>query len=55
MDNDAKIMNHIPQNDPIVCWEKLKEIIELGLKYMEDKKIRTMLLGYEIVLQDAMA
>jgi hypothetical protein len=32
--------------------EKLKEIAELGLKHMEDKKVSATLLGHEIVLQD---
>ncbi|KAK3374120.1 WD40-repeat-containing domain protein [Lasiosphaeria ovina] len=51
----AGITNHVPQNDPIARREKLKEIMELGLKHMEDKKISTTLLGREIVLQDAVA
>ncbi|KAK0719400.1 NACHT domain-containing protein, partial [Lasiosphaeris hirsuta] len=50
----AEITNHVP-NDPIARREKLKEITELGLKHMEDKKISTTLLGHEIVLQDAVA
>ncbi|KAK3984174.1 putative vegetative incompatibility protein [Cladorrhinum sp. PSN332] len=49
----AEITNHVPQNDPIARREKLKEITELGLKHMEDKKISTTILGHEIVLQDA--
>jgi hypothetical protein len=35
--------------------EKLKEITELSLKHMEDKKVSTTLLGHEIVLQDVVA
>jgi hypothetical protein len=33
----------------------LKEITELGLKHVEDKKVSTTLLGHEIVLQDVVA
>ncbi|RYP43315.1 hypothetical protein DL768_009981 [Monosporascus sp. mg162] len=51
----AEITNQVPQNDSIARREKLKEITELGLKHMEDKKVRTTLLGHEIVLQDVVA
>ena len=36
----------------VVCREKVRVVVELGLNHMEDKKVSTMLLGYEIVLQD---
>jgi hypothetical protein len=51
----VKITNQVPRNDPIARREKLKEITELGLKHMEDKKVSTTLLGHEIVLQDVVA
>ncbi|KAK4660754.1 hypothetical protein QC762_0022210 [Podospora pseudocomata] len=53
--DDVKIANQVPQNDPIARRKKLKEITELGLKHMEDKKVSTTLLGHEIVLQDVVA
>jgi hypothetical protein len=51
----SKATNQIPQHDAIARREKLKEITELGLKHVEDKKVSTTLLGHEIVLQDVVA
>ena len=51
----GEVTNQIPQYDAIARQEKLKEITELGLKHMEDKKVSTTLLGHEIVLQDVVA
>jgi len=51
----GEVTNQIPQHDAIARREKLKEITELGLKHMEDKKVSTTLLGHEIVLQDVVA
>ena len=51
----GEVTNQIPQYDAIARREKLKEITELGLKHMEDKKVSTTLLGHEIVLQDVVA
>jgi hypothetical protein len=39
----------------IAQQEKLKEITELGLKHIKDKKVSTTLLGHKIVLQDVIA
>ena len=50
-----EVTNQIPQHNAIARREKLKEITELGLKHMEDKKVSTTLLGHEIVLQDVVA
>ncbi len=53
---DARdVVNRIPQHDTMARREKLVEISRLGLRHMEDKKIKTTLLGHEIVLQDAAA
>jgi hypothetical protein len=51
----SEVTNQIPQHDAIAQREKLKEITELGLKHMENKKVGTTLLGHEIVLQDVVA
>jgi hypothetical protein len=51
----SKVANQIPQYDAIARREKLKQIAELGLKHMEEKKVSTTLLGHEIVLQDVVA
>jgi hypothetical protein len=51
----SEVTNQIPQHDAIARREKLKQITELGLKHMEDKKVSTTLLGHEIVLQDVVA
>lgn len=51
----GEVTNQIPQHDAIARREKLKQITELGLKHMEDKKVSTTLLGHEIVLQDVVA
>jgi DNA replication protein DnaC len=51
----GKVANQIPQHDAIARREKLKQIAELGLKHMEDKKVSATLLGHEIVLQDVVA
>lgn len=49
------VLNQIPQHDSIARRAKLREIIALGLQHMEQKKVRTTLLGHEIVLQDVVA
>ena len=51
----GEVTNKIPQHNNTARREKLKEITDLGLKHMEDKKVSTTLLGHEIVLQDAVA
>ncbi|KUJ15217.1 NACHT-domain-containing protein [Mollisia scopiformis] len=51
----GEVTNQIPQHDAIARREKLKQITELGLKHMEDKKVSATLLGHEIVLQDVVA
>ena len=51
----VEVPNQIPQHDTVARREKLKKITELGLKHMEDKKVRKTLLGHEIVLQDVAA
>jgi ElaB/YqjD/DUF883 family membrane-anchored ribosome-binding protein len=51
----GEVTNQIPQHNATARREKLKEITELGLKHMEDKKVSTTLLGHEIVLQDVVA
>src|ERR1700728_3579775 len=51
----GKVANQIPQHNTITRQEKLKEITDLGLKHMEDKKVSKTLLGHEIVLQDVVA
>jgi hypothetical protein len=51
----GEVTNQIPQHDAIARREKLKQITELGLKHMEDKKVSVTLLGHEIVLQDVVA
>jgi hypothetical protein len=48
----GEVTNQIPEHNTITRREKLKEITELGLKHMEDKKVSKTLLGHEIVLQD---
>jgi hypothetical protein len=53
--NDALVPNLIPHDDPAARQQKLKQIIEMGLQHMEDKKVRTTLLGHEIILEDAVA
>ncbi|KAK4232684.1 hypothetical protein C8A03DRAFT_39731, partial [Achaetomium macrosporum] len=50
----GEVTNRIPQ-DPVARREKLKEITELGLEHMKQKKISTTLLGHKIVLQDVVA
>jgi hypothetical protein len=54
IDDTGKMTSQIPQ-DAAIRREKLLEITELGLKHMEDKKIRTTVLGHEIILQDVVA
>lgn len=51
----GEVTNQIPQHGAIARREKLKQITELGLKHMEDKKVSATLLGHEIVLQDIVA
>jgi hypothetical protein len=51
----SEVTNQIPQHNAIARREKLKQITELGLKHIEDKKVSTTLLGHEIVLQDVVA
>lgn len=43
----------IPQGDALARREKLNKITKLGLKHMEDKKVKVTILGHEIGLQDA--
>ncbi|KAJ5606119.1 hypothetical protein N7510_008900 [Penicillium lagena] len=55
-EEDAEdIRNQIPQHDAAARREKLKQIAELGLKHMEDKKVKVTMLGHEIGLQDGVA
>jgi N-terminal domain of NWD NACHT-NTPase len=49
--DDVEVTNQIPQ-DGEARREKLNEIVKLGQKHMQDKKVSTTLLGHEIVLQD---
>jgi hypothetical protein len=51
----GEVTNQMPQHDAVARREKLKQITELGLKHMEDKKVSATLLGHEIVLQDVVA
>jgi hypothetical protein len=51
----GEVTNQIPRHNTITRREKLKEITELGLKHMEDKKVSKTLLGHEIVFQDVVA
>jgi hypothetical protein len=53
IEDTSEVTNKIPQHNVIARRERLKEITELGLKHMEDKKVSTTVLGHEIVLQDA--
>ncbi|KAI9651521.1 MAG: hypothetical protein M1829_002699 [Trizodia sp. TS-e1964] len=53
--DDGEINNQIPQHNVKARLENLGEITELGLKRMEDKKIKTTVLGHEITLQDTVA
>ena len=55
IEDDGEATNQIPQHDAVARRDKLKEITELGLKHIEDKKVSTTLLGHEIVLQDVVA
>jgi hypothetical protein len=54
IDDTNNVINEIPK-DATTRRQKLMEITKLGLKHMEDKKIRTTLLGHDIVLQDVVA
>ncbi|KAJ5223161.1 uncharacterized protein N7469_009401 [Penicillium citrinum] len=54
-DDAEDIRNQIPQHDAIARQEKMKRIAELGLKHMEDKKVKVTILGHEIGLQDGAA
>jgi hypothetical protein len=51
----GEVTNQIPQHSAIARRAKMKEITELGLKHMEDKRVSTTLLGHEIDLQDVVA
>jgi hypothetical protein len=51
----GEVSNQIPQHNAIARRAKMKEITELGLKHMEDKRVSTTLLGHEIDLQDVVA
>lgn len=53
--DDNDIPNQIPQSDTDARRERMNEITKLGLKHVEDKKVRTTLLGHEVVVQDAVA
>jgi len=55
IEDAGEATNQIPPHDVIVRRAKMKEITELGLKHMEDKRVCTTLLGHEIVLQDVVA
>ncbi|KAJ5708529.1 NACHT-domain-containing protein [Penicillium malachiteum] len=47
--------NEIPQDNIAERREKLREIIEIGLKHMKDNKLSTTVLGHKIILDDALA
>ncbi|KAF7172661.1 hypothetical protein CNMCM5623_004803 [Aspergillus felis] len=46
------VRNQIPQHNAAARREKLKLIAELGLKHMEDKKIKLTILGHVVDVQD---
>lgn len=52
-ETEADITNLIPQHDAITRRENLRDITKLGLKHIEDKKVRTTALRHEIVSRDA--
>ncbi|EFQ34670.1 WD domain-containing protein [Colletotrichum graminicola M1.001] len=53
--NAAAVYNPIPSHDPVAREQSLKRIIEMGLQHMEDKKLRTTVLGHEISLSNVVA
>src|SRR5215469_4143648 len=55
IEDGGEATNQIPQHDAIARQAKMKEMTELGLKHMEDKRVCTTLLGHEIDLQDIVA
>ena len=55
IEDDGEVTNQIPQHDAIARRAKMKEVTELGLKHMEDKRVCTTLLGHEIDLQDVVS
>src|ERR1700733_6481497 len=55
IEDNREATNQIPQHDAIARRAKMKEITELGLKHMEDKRVRATLLGHEIDLQDVVS
>jgi hypothetical protein len=55
-EEDAKdTRNQIPEHDTAARQERLKQIAELGLKHMADKKVKVTILGHEIAVQDGVA
>lgn len=54
-EDESDVDNQIPHHDSTARRKKMKDITELGLQYMEDKKVKTTLLGYEIIVQDVAA
>jgi hypothetical protein len=54
-EDSGEATNKIPQHDAIARRARMKEITELGLKHMEDRRVCTTLLGHEIVLQDVVS
>ncbi|KAJ5675959.1 hypothetical protein N7462_008856 [Penicillium macrosclerotiorum] len=51
-EDDVQIKNQIPHQNAAARREKLKEIVELGLKHVEDNKVKVTILGHEISLED---
>ncbi|CAG8888278.1 unnamed protein product [Penicillium egyptiacum] len=52
-EDSGDVSNRIPQHNTTARQEILKQITELGLKHMEDKKVKVTILGHEIGLQDS--
>jgi hypothetical protein len=46
----SQIPNEIPQNDTIARHEKLSQVTELGLQYVEDRAAKVTILGHKILL-----
>jgi hypothetical protein len=55
MDDPREAVNQISKHDAAARREMLKQITELGLKHMEDKKVTIGLPGHKIGLQDAVS
>lgn len=53
--NAALVPNLIPHDDPEARQQRLNEVIGMGLQHMEDKKVRTTVLGHTIVWDKAVA